>query len=283
MQTGKGSSAKMTRSRRLTAAIAAVGVLSVPVPAGASAASTITISGATGSAPLVALLAKKYVKLKPGKVKFKLAQGGGEVGVQDTAAGRVTIGNAARDPRPSDPSGLVFYPIAKDFFCFDTNPANPVPNLTLAQAQAIWTGQVRNWEQVPGAGVTGPINLIGRTAASSLPPLVQQLLLGNKNISTLAALKPSDGLVESSVASDKNAIGFNSGYYASQKDVHAVSFAGVACNLQNAKAGQYPGVRNYYEVTRGKATGASLKFIKWIEKSPVARKIIASIAIPLDS
>src|SRR3954465_1515035 len=196
MQTGKGSSAEMTRSRRLVAALAAIGVVSVAVPAGASAASTITISGATGSAPLVALLAKKYVKLKPGKVKFKLAQGGGEVGVQDAAAGRVTIGNAARDPRPSDPAGLVFYPIAKDFFCFDTNPANPVPNLSLAQAQAIWTGQVRNWEDVPGSKVTGTIDLIGRTSASSLPPLVQQLLRGSKTISSLAALKRSDGLVE---------------------------------------------------------------------------------------
>lgn len=272
----------MTRTRRLTAALAVVGVAAVAAPAGASAASTITISGATGSAPLVALLAKKYVKLYPGKVRFKLAQGGGEVGVQDAAAGRVTIGNAARDPRPSDPAGLVFYPIAKDFFCFDVNPDNKLTNLTKAQAQAIWTGQVRNWEDVPGATVSGTIDLIGRTAASSLPPLVQQLLLGGKNISTLAALKPSDGLVEQSVASDKNAIGFNSGYYASQPDVRAVAFEGVACNLQNAKSGQYPGVRNYYEVTRGPATGAAKKFINWIQRSKSARKIIAAIAIPLN-
>src|SRR3954462_1567113 len=282
MQTGKGSSVGMTRTRRLGAALTATAVAAVAVPASASAVSTITISGATGSAPPVAPLAQKDGKLKPGKVRFKLAQGGGEVGVQDAAAGRVTIGNASRDPRPSDPPGIVFYPIAKDFFCFDTTPANPLPNLTLAQAQAIWTGQVRNWEDVPGSGVTGTIDLIGRTSASSLPPLVQQLLLGNKQISDLAALKPSDGLVEQSVASDKNAIGFNSGYYASQKDVHAVAFEGVACNLQNAKSGQYPGVRNYYEVTRGPAKGAASAFIHWIQKSPVARKIIAAIAIPLD-
>ncbi len=183
------------RSRRFAAVLVSGALLAAAVPATASAVSTITISGATGSAPLVALLAKKYVKLKPGKVKFKLAQGGGEVGIQDAAAGRVTIGNAARDPRPSDPAGLVFYPIAKDFFCFDTNPANPLPNLTKAQAIAIWTGAVRDWSEVPGSTVTGPIDLIGRTSASSLPPLVQSLLLGDKTISSLAALKPSDGLV----------------------------------------------------------------------------------------
>jgi phosphate transport system substrate-binding protein len=272
----------MTPRFKLSTALALVCAAVVATPGTASAAPpTITISGATGSAPLVGLLAKKYVKTHPGQVKFKLAQGGGEVGIQDAAAGRVTIGNAARDPRPSDPKGIVFYPIAKDFFCFDTNPANPLPNLTTAQAQAIWTGQVRDWSQVPGAGVTGTINLIGRTAASSLPPLVQQLLLGNKTISTLAALKPSDGLVQSTVASDKNAIGFNSGWYAAQKNVHAVAFNGVACNLASAKSGQYPGVRTYYEVTRGPATGAAKKFISWIQHNKDAQAIISEIAIPL--
>jgi phosphate transport system substrate-binding protein len=272
----------MTHPRRLAAALAIAGTAFITAPAIASAAvPVITISGATGSAPLVGLLAKKYVKTHPHQVQFKLAQGGGEVGVQDAAAGRVTIGNAARDPRASDPKGITFYPIAKDFFCFDTNPANPLPNLTLAQAQAIWTGAVRDWSQVPGASVTGTINLIGRTSASSLPPLVQQLLLGNKTISTLAALKASDGLVQQSVATDKNAIGFNSGWYAAQKNVHAVAFNGVACNLQTAKSGQYPGIRTYYEVTRGAASGAAKKFISWIQHSKDAQKIISEIAVPL--
>src|SRR4051812_10164400 len=274
----------MTAARRLAASLTAVGAIALAIPAFAAAApAVITISGATGSAPLVALLAKQYVKENPGKVQIKLAQGGGEVGIQDAAAGRVTIGNAARDPRDSDPSGLVFYPIAKDFFCFDTNPANPLPNLTTEQAVAIWTGQVRDWSEVPGAKVTGPINLIGRTAASSLPPLVQSLLLNSKTISSLAALKPSDGLVQQTVANDKNAIGFNSGWYASQSNVHAVAYNGVACNLQGAKAGQYPGVRNYYEVTRGQATGAPAKFINWIQHSKKARSIIASKWILLGS
>src|SRR3954469_11840359 len=111
MQTGKRkSSVGTTRTRRLGADLTAAAVAAVAVPASASAVSTITISGATGSAPLGGLLAKKYAKLKRGKVRFKLTRGGGEVGVQDAAAGRVTIGDASRDPRPSDPSGLVWYP-----------------------------------------------------------------------------------------------------------------------------------------------------------------------------
>src|SRR6202049_4919441 len=85
------------------------GVLGVAAPAAASAATTtVTISGATASYPLVSLLAQKYVKLFPHKVKFKISQGGAQVGINDVAAGRVSIGDVSRDPLPTDPNGLVF-------------------------------------------------------------------------------------------------------------------------------------------------------------------------------
>ena len=106
----KGNTKKMQRIRRLSVALTVAGLLGVAVPAAASALSTITISGATASYPLVSLLANKYVKLHPHKVKFKIAQGGAQVGVNDVAAGRVTIGDVSRDPifgsaKPLSPFG----------------------------------------------------------------------------------------------------------------------------------------------------------------------------------
>ena len=124
----------MNRIRRLSVALAVAGVLGVAAPAAASAATTITISGATASYPLVSLLAQKYVKSHPNKVKFKITQGGAQVGVNDVAAGRVTIGDVSRDPLPADPAGLVFYPIAKYAICVVTNKSNTLSNLTQAQA-----------------------------------------------------------------------------------------------------------------------------------------------------
>jgi hypothetical protein len=62
----------MNRFRRLSVALAVAGVLGVAAPVAASAATTtVTISGATASYPLVSLLAQKYVKLFPKKYKFK--------------------------------------------------------------------------------------------------------------------------------------------------------------------------------------------------------------------
>jgi phosphate transport system substrate-binding protein len=267
--------------RRLTAALTLSGVLGIVLPAIAVAASVITISGATASAPLVTLLAQKYVKVYPHTVKFKIAQGGTNVGIADVAAGRVTMADVSRDPLPSDPSGLVFNPIARYFVCVVTNQSNPLANLTEAQAQAIFTGKVREWSQVPGASAHGTIDLVSRTSAAGVLTTFQTLLLGNKTVSQVAAQESSEGLLQQKVQSDPNAIGFLSDYYA-LKGVNAVGYNGVGCSLANAESGQYPGVAHFYEVTRGPATGAGRAFIDWITHSAAAHKIVTSSWLPLN-
>src|ERR1044072_7487661 len=104
----------MTWNRPLAVVAAFAVSASLAVPAAAIAKPTITMSGSTSVAPLAALLAKKYVAVCNHCVNFKLLQGGSDVGISDVASGRVTIGNASRDPKPSDPGGLVFNKIAPD-------------------------------------------------------------------------------------------------------------------------------------------------------------------------
>ncbi len=111
----------MSPIRRSTAVLAAAAALALAAPASALASTTITISGATASYPLVALLAAKYTKLVHNKVRFRITQGGTQVGINEVAAGRVTIGDVSRDPLATDPAGLDFYPIAKYAVCIVTN------------------------------------------------------------------------------------------------------------------------------------------------------------------
>ncbi len=123
------------------------------MPATASAKTTITLSGSTSVAPLATQLAKAYLKTKAGKgkVKFRVLQGGSDIGIADVSRGRVTIGMSSRDPQPSDPGGLVFNRIARDGVCIATHPSNRLGNLSQEQVQAIFSGRVRSWSDVPGA------------------------------------------------------------------------------------------------------------------------------------
>jgi phosphate transport system substrate-binding protein len=260
----------------VTAIVAAVA--GAAIPASASALPVITMSGSTSVAPLAALLARAYHQQYPNRVKFRLAQGGSDVGVADVAAGRVSIGNSSRDPKPSD-TGVFFNKIARDAICVVTNPGNPIANLSQAQIQGIFSGDVRNWEDIPGSGTTGSIDIVTRTAASGTQDAFQKIFMGSKALSGSAAAKASNGLVQQAVQSDKNAIGFVSLDFVS--GVSPAGYEGVACNLRNAKSGEYGGVRNFWMVTRGRATGVVQKFLYWVQNSPKAQSIVGKHWVPL--
>ncbi len=256
-------------------------VTAVPTlaPASAAAKPTITMSGSTSVAPLAALLARKYLQTCDHCVNFKLLQGGSDIGVADVAAGRVTIGNSSRDPKPSDPGGLVFNKIAQDAICVITNNANPVPGLDQAGVQAVFGGSIRSWSGVPGSTQTGTIDTIVRTPASGTQDAFQKIFMGSTKIFSGASQKASNGLVQQAVASDPGGVGYVS--LAFTKGVHVVPYKGVECNLRNAKSGQYGGIRNFYMVTRGAPTGAAKKWITWITHNKAAAKIIATQWVPL--
>jgi phosphate transport system substrate-binding protein len=267
-----------------------VGVIAVPLAAGTAAApidaakvfnkKTITMSGSTSVAPLAAKLASKYIKKCHGCVQFRLLQGGSDVGISDVAAGAVTIGNSSRDPKPSDPGGLVFNKIAKDAICVITNKSNPLPDLSQETIQAIFGGTVRNWSGVPGSTIDGTIDVIVRTPASGTQDAFQKIFMGSTSVFSGASAQASNGLVQQKVQSDPpTKIGYVSLHFA--EGTSANPYKGVACTLENAKSGTYPGLRNFYMVTKGDPKGRTKKFIHWVQHSKKAAKITATEWVPL--
>jgi phosphate transport system substrate-binding protein len=274
-------------SMAIIGAVPTVAALSAAAPNAAQASGaqasrkvpTITMSGSTSVAPLAALLARKYVKVCGHCVSFRLLQGGSDVGVSDVAHGRVSIGNSSRDPKPSDPGGLVFNPIAHDAICIITNKSNPVPNIDQAGVQAVFGGATRSWSGVPGARANGTIDVIVRTAASGTQDAFQKIFMGSKSVFSGASQKASNGLVQSAVAGDPNGVGYVS--LAFTQGVNTIPYKGVPCTLRDAKSGAYGGIRTFYMVTLGPPKGAVRKWLKWINHNKKAQKIIATDWVPL--
>jgi phosphate transport system substrate-binding protein len=266
---------------RVRLAVLAVALTVSAVPAAnALAAKTVTMSGSTSIAPLATKLAKRYVSKHKGKAKFVILQGGSDIGITDVSRGRVTIGMSSRDPKAADPGGIVFNKFARDGVCVVTNPSNRIPSLSQEQVQGIFSGQIRNWSQVPGASAGGSIHLIVRTAASGTQDAFQQIFMGDTlRVAGSAQTKSSNGLLAQAVKADPAAIGYAS--FAFTSGLFDVPYAGVPCTLQNAKSGEYGGVRNFFFVTRGAASGVAKGFINFVRKSKVAKKIIASEWVPL--
>jgi phosphate transport system substrate-binding protein len=270
----------MHRIRRLSVALTVAGVVGVAAPAAANATALITISGATSSYPLVQLLANKYIKLHPHKIRFKITQGGTTVGVNNVKSGSSTIADVASEPTSAD-AGLTFYPIAKYAICVVTNKTNTLSNLTQKQVTSIFTGKTKNWSEVPGATATGPITLFTRTSVAGVLTSFKALMLEGKSVVSSATEESTEGQMRQEVENSPSGIGFLSNYQANKGGLNSVQFNGVACNQSTTAAGQYGGVAVFYEVTKGPATGAAAAFIKWVERSGAAKKIIASQWVPI--
>lgn len=274
-----------TKSIAVVAALAATGSLAaVPAASAADAQSAakarITMSGSTSVAPLATSLARSYLRARRNAASFRISQGGSDIGISDVARGRVSIGNASRDPKPGDPKGIVFNKVARDALCITTNRANPISNLSQSQIQAIFSGRVRNWSQVPGARVSGSIQLVVRTAASGTQDAFQNIFMGpNLRVSSSARTERSNGLQALRIKNNRNAIGYASFNFT--RGLHDVPYRGVRCTLRNAKSGQYGGSRNFWMVTRGAARGGVASFIRWVRTSRSARSVIARDWVPL--
>jgi len=255
-----------------TLIISLILALVLALPAGAMARRLI-VGGSTSVLPLAQKLASAYHKAFP-RIPAPQVQGGqSDIGIAGVASGRFDIGDSSRDPLETDPKGLVFTKIARDGLCMITNNANPLPNLSEEQVQGIFTGRIRDWSEIAGARISGPIDLFDRDGASGTQDAFQHIFLGETlKISPSATTETSNGLEQSAVGSDKQAIGFVS--FAFTGGVHTVNYQGIACNLRNAKSGQYGGVRNFWMVTKGAPKGEALKFITWVTSGNRATKQI---------
>lgn len=270
----------MSRIRLLAALAATTVAVSLVTAAGAEARSSITMSGSTSIYPLATQLAKGFIKAKGHRATFRILQGGSDIGIADVSHRRVTIGNSSRDPKPGDPGGLVFNKVARDALCVVTNPDNKLPNISQSQVQAIFSGRVKSWSQVPGATVSGPIQLFTRTPASGTQDAFQNIFMGpNLRVAGSATEEKSNGTQAARVGDIPQAIGYASFNFTS--GVHAVPYQGVPCSLRNAKSGRYGGTRNFWMVTRGKAHGVVASFLKFVRKSARARRVIARHWVPL--
>ena len=253
----------MRAHRTLTLSLMAVLALAVPASA---LARPLIIGGSTSVLPLAQKLATAYHKAFPRIPAPKVGGGQSDIGISGAASGRFDIGDSSRDPiRGVDPKGLVFTKVARDGVCVVTNNQNPLANLSAESVEGIFTGRIRDWGEVAGARISGPIDLFDRDGASGTQDAFQHIFLGETlKISPSATAETSNGLEQNAVTGDKQAIGFVSFAYTS--GVNAVGYQGIPCTLRNAKSGQYGGVRNFWMVTKGIPKGEAAKFLAWVTK-----------------
>lgn len=222
---------------------------------------TLTIAGSTSVQPFSEVLAEKFMA-KNKKIQVNVQGGGSSVGVESAISGAADIGSLSRALKDEEKGqGLTPTTIAIDGISMIVNSSNKVSSLTSDQVKNIYLGNITNWKEVGGDDAT--ITVVTREDGSGTRDAFLELVMNKEDIVRSAIVQNSTGAVGTTVAGDKNAIGYVS--MASVKgSVKAVDLDGVAATEANVKSGQYKLQRPFIYVTKGAPNDLAQAFIDFV-------------------
>ncbi len=113
--------------------------------------------------------------------------------------------------------------LALDGIAVVLHSVNGLDVLSKQQIADIFTGKIASWEQLPGSGLKGAINLYGRSMASGTGRIFSRLALDGQELAGAMNIVARDQDVADKVAGDTNAIGFVSMPYIAKAKAVAIS------------------------------------------------------------
>ncbi len=109
---------------------------------------TIVVAGSTSVAPVMEVLADKYMELNNG-VTIEIQQTGSSAGMTSTIEGACDIGMASREVKESELSeGLISTVIAMDGIAVIVNNENEIDNLSSDRIKDIYIGEITDWSEL---------------------------------------------------------------------------------------------------------------------------------------
>ncbi len=210
-------------------------------------AQTVVMAGSTSMEKFANMLAECYREAHPG-VTVTAEFTGSSAGVQAVLSGRADIGLSSRPlTTAEEASGAAAYVIAMDGIAVITDRDNPVTALTTKQLADIYTGQIRDWQELGGR--KQPIVVAGREAGSGTRSAFEELL-GIEDRCYYANELDSEGAMLARIASTPGAVGYVS-FDVLDDTVCALALDGVEATAERVKAGSYPLCRSFLLVTKG--------------------------------
>ncbi len=256
---------------------------------------TISLSGAFALYPMAIKWSEEYKKEHP-KIRFNISAGGAGKGVADALSGAVDLGMLSRQIEQKEiENGLWWVSVTKDAVIPAINAANPIfdiikkRGLTRDEFRKIFiTGEITNWNQLPGVETNLVINIFTRSDACGAAATWAEYIGGKQEDLKGVGVFGDPGLAEA-VIKDVLGVGYNNTIYMYNLKTGnknpGIEVIPIDINENGAieadeafydtfnhvlaaiAAGKYPSppARDLYFVSKGKPEKqATLDFLKWV-------------------
>ena len=186
--------------------------------AGSSYAGNITVKGSDTLVILAQKWAEVYMSTHA-EAKIQVTGGGSGVGFAALQNQGTDIADASRQIKGKEKEACIKafgkvpteYKVAIDGLSVYVNNSNPVKELDLAQLEGIFTGQIKNWNEV--GGNDAPITIYSRENSSGTYEFFKEHVLKGKDFSATAQTMPGTAALLQAVNKDVNGIGYGGAAY----------------------------------------------------------------------
>jgi phosphate transport system substrate-binding protein len=234
---------------------------------------SVQVSGSETMRPVVTACAADFMIRNP-KADVIVKGGGSGDGIAALLHGMVDVGMTSRelsrrerDYAISKGIEIAVFELARDGIAIVVNRANTSTALDIGQLQKIFSGKIRNWQELGGGDAE--IVAFARAEGSGTAALFGERVLGDDTYAASVQRLPDNEAIVAEIAKRSGAIGYTG--------IGALKGAGdrikilalrtgshpspIAPTYDTIRSGDYPLTRTLYLGTAGKPSGAAKAFL----------------------
>jgi len=240
-------------------------------------AKKIVVDGSTTVGPIAKAFAEHYMGKHP-DVNITVSESGSGNGAKSLINAACDVATMSRPMKNSETKAAqdagilaIEHIVAMDGIAVVVHPSNPLANLTIEQIRNIYTGKIKNWQEL--GGPDRPIVVISRDTNSGTYESFETLVMNKEKMGEKVEYVGSNGAIRQRVMSTQAAIGYVG--LAFTEGVKALTVNGIEVSPETVVNKKYPISRPLYMYTNGRPKqGTPLADFVGLSGTPEGKRII---------